>query len=394
MATRSPSKLVLSNSNSDQLTLVNYRNFTKNTNSDRLRFEKKTLPKMFLNKRQVLSSKQICTKCKECLLKQKTRFFAIYPKMFKPQVNATNLNCSARVAKAFDSLFTSERLPVQTDFLRVSPPAGIKWNKAELCKKLCRLKNLNYILIKLFAGKAITKNNLKFVSTLERSILEMILQKKQLAGPGQFALTEAYFAKLSRTRHSKRFEENLRYLTNKTFRFLTTCFKSRIFEVLSKSLHSDLRGRSLQAQQAYAFFGYYFEEYCSSPKKPVECFFHPNTRRIRDLRFAGLVPKTVSQQYLRTLRVSDSFVNDFLYYLDRRIHQDAEADIVKKTRKLCLSWEAELVKTDPDSLVAAVRSQLWKNPKFKLPWTLDEVKMAVDQIKNILSPRAPNFSDH
>jgi hypothetical protein len=339
---------------------------------------------IYLNKRQVMSSKRICTKCKYAILKNKSRIYTIIPKMYKSYSTAVDDGVSLK-NPGTTTLFIKPFSKIYFESLNQKCPTGIKWNKAELCRKLVHLKNLNYILIKLFAGKEITKNNLKFMSSTEQMILKMIIKKKNYKEFNTFVLEETYFNDLSQSSKSKRFEENLRFITNKTFRFLQNTFKMNIFQNISKCLNPKIQVKSSNAVQTYAFFGYYFQKYCSSSKKQIETFFHPNCTRILDLNYRELIPKTVSQQYLKTLKNSSRFIRDFSFYLTKIIFNDAENDIVKKTRKLCQNWENILKEQGTAKMIEFIKKQLRTNPKFKLPWTIDEVKTAVNQMRSILN---------
>ena len=353
-----------------------------------LPFSKRKMPSssqcFSLNKRQVLSSKIICTKCKSKLLAQDSRFFTIFPNIFKRYDFGFQIQPFEKRGDCRRMIFANNISRTDLKNLGNLAKPRIKWNKAELCKKLFYFKNLNYVLIKLFIGKEITDNNLKSMTALEQEILKMVITKKQFKKSGEFRLTGEYFNQLTQSSVSKRFEENLRFITNKTFRFLQTIFKQKVLPTLNTSLVDSLKFKSESARQAYAFFGYYFEQCADEAENPIESFFHPNTHRIHDLSNKVHIPKTVSQQYIKTIRRGPTFIRDFMFYLDKIIRHDAEFDIVKKTRKLCQNWEAILREKGSKEVVEVMREQFNVNPKFKLPWTSNEVVMAVDQMKKIL----------
>ena len=212
----------------------------------------------------------------------------------------------------------------------------------------------------------------------------MILKKKKYIRFKNIELNEKFLNNLKQSKKTKRFEENLRFIANKIFRFLQTAFKTHKFPSLVDGLKPKYQGKSQNAKFAYSFFGYYFQKYAKATGMEIEPFFHPNAQRIKDLDSKSLVPKTVSQHYMKSLRVSPPFINDCLFYLNKIIVYDAEHDIVNKTRKLCQDWETILRENDQEHLLKVMDENFWNNPKFKLPWTVDEVKMAIDQMLKIL----------
>ena len=222
------------------------------------------------------------------------------------------------------------------------------------------------------------------MSQIKKTILKMILIKKKYIQLKNMEINENILNFFQQSNNSKRYEQNLRFIANKTFRFLQTAFKAQKFQSLIDKLNKNIQSKCQNAKLAYSFFSYYFEKYAMKSDIAIESFFHPNTQRIKDLNLKNLVPKTISQQYMKSLRISPEFINDCLFFLNKIIILDAQHDIVNKTRKLCQDWESILRGKDEHHLLQVVKKKIWTNPKFKLPWTIYEVKIGIDQMIKIL----------
>ena len=347
-----------------------------------INLEKKNRIKIF-TKESLLSSRLVCKKCKSKLRKNPEKKHRNRPEKVEP-AGKTEASRSAESSSVFKNLEDVHNLAVEKPIAGASAAGWASLSPLRRGLKLRRLRKLSLLLVKFLMGERVRRGELAELSELETRIFLLFVNKKKSRNKQISRLDEDSLGQLGSDWIRKRFEENLRFVVNKAFKFLTKSFNDRLFYRLEQSMQPRYRETSWNSRFDYAFYGFYFQKVSSCIKKPLEIFFHPKSRR-NVVRNAELVPKTISQYYLNLVCTSDVFKRDLKTYLDHRILAEAERNIVSKVESMCKKWENRAAAHGPENLIQEIRDQYQRNPKCKVPWGVQEVALARSTLNGIFS---------
>lgn len=362
--------------------------FENKTGSDPLEISTGSLSKIktVMTKSQVKNSAKICKKCKLNLLKRNSEEIFVESRMNWstdfPILGSQEQSHNPVFAhfSRVKLLILKPKSLVAMRMLEVNLALALSNSKSKL------FQNLEKTLIKFLVNEEVTFNEMKKMSDLEQRLFLFFLNKKR--GHKLDQIDQDLADALSEHWVPKRFEENLRFILNKAFKFLTGMFNVRLLYQLEKQMHAHLRKLSWKSRFEYAFYGYYFQEAAQIQKKPIESFFHPKVSKYPRQPNKGLIPKTISQHYLNLLCSSDLFRRDLSLYVRKCLLREAKHNIVFKVKKLCCTWEKLLTEKGPQGLTEYVHRQFTLNPKCKTPWGIQEVCIASQSILKIVNSQA------
>lgn len=189
---------------------------------------------------------------------------------------------------------------------------------------------------------------------------------------------------LRRNPKSKRLEENIKFVFKKSIRFLQEIFRIKIYPGTTRFLKKKFRTLCPLKRFEYAFYGYYFGHAASRLNLPIENFFLPRHSKEYVGQKGKMIPKTVSLNFINLVKKSDLFVRDLEFYLSHGMIKEIRWNIVDKTKRMCMDWEAKLLEKNSKDLILWVKNYFENNAKCKLPWSSEEVRISIQSVMDIL----------
>ena len=335
-------------------------------------------------KRQTVRlTKMICGKCKRRLLKSGKDEIEIRPKMFKPEVRSKN-ELKSNVFRDMGILQELKKRHKLSE--TASLPSSEIWDEPRLFDNhLSELQTLASILFKKMTETPLAQEELEVASNMDREILLLFLKKKMMCPQDLDNLT---IEAVNDTRHygaTKRIEENMKFTLNRFFRFIWDHFRKNLYSQVRRCLRPEYLELPEQAQFNYCFYGFYFEEAAINIRVRLEKFFHPQKSHGVMKGQGFLLPKSVSYLYFSFLKMSPLFVQDFKFFMRRIMISEMKDLIALKVNKMCQDWEKIYFKKNKQVFMKKVRGFLKKNSKYKLAWSLREVRFAIEQIEGVLT---------
>lgn len=337
--------------------------------------------KRFFSKQSLLKSKRVCRKCKTSLRKN----LKINSKT-SVEKNRSTKEVDPDETLATGAVFTNsvqlQKLAQTKSVAKLNVTNQVAMDASQVGLKLRQLRRLSLLLVKFLMDDRIWPEELASLSKLETSILLLFVNKKKLPGKRISRLSATILEDLGKHWIPKRFEENLRFVVNKAFKFLTKSFNDHLFYSLEQWMRPEYRSASWNSRFDYAFYGFYFQKVSACIRKPLEIFFHPKSRK-NVIDNAEMVPKTISQYYLNLVCTSDVFKRDLKGYLDNRILVEARQNIISKVESMCKKWETRVATHGPANLIQEIEDQYQRNPKCKVAWGVQEVASARNTLNTI-----------
>lgn len=167
----------------------------------------------------------------------------------------------------------------------------------------------------------------------------------------------------------KRPEENYKFVFKRCLKHMKETLKSKNHE--AKMLKKDFEKW---------FAKYYFQEVVDFLKIPIESFFHPKNSN----QHSKSTVKTINSQYISNIVQSKKFVTDFMNFLNNGLEKQYNAVIKQKIAGLFDRWEKEYQHaSNKEEVIRKICQNIEKNTKCKLPWTIIEVRAAIDSVNQL-----------
>lgn len=276
------------------------------------------------------------------------------------------------------SIFSADRLP---DFGFVA----LKEDGPFDLGKIKYLKKLGTLMIKILLGRFISAREMGSLSELEKKLFLLFFEKKKFHGHQMAALTEEYVRRVLANPLTKKFEDNIKFVFQRTIKFLQKYFRLKVFAQAKKHFRKRFRFYPLYKQLEYAFNGYYFGRLANRLEQPIEKFFNPRNKHSSKSQFEKLIPKTLSHLYFHHVKMSKRFVRDCSFFLEHILVNESKHKIVHKINLVCLNWEKKLFKAGSGDLNEELQLPVLFNSKCKMPWSLSEVQNAIKDITFLLN---------
>jgi hypothetical protein len=169
----------------------------------------------------------------------------------------------------------------------------------------------------------------------------------------------------------KRKEENMKLIFNWVFKFLKTQIAASCTLKPSKD------------ELDYLFYTYYFRQVAEENGLSIISFYKPNF--VKPVKNSE---KTFNASFIKNIQLSEHFMQDFNLALDEYMLSEYKDVIDKKLSAIFVKWEAKAEKDDfsSQSLLSLARS-IAGSQKYKLPWTLTEIQLAIACVKSELNNR-------
>lgn len=350
-------------------------------NRDRRQFPKFS---SYFRREQVKNSKRICSSCKNKLLMKKSDHILVESGMFSRPSARDSPSPLSSPCLVYQPLSKIDAYILEPKNLVAMRMLDINLQDHMKRSKLNELKNLHLLMIKFLLGESVELHEIGKLKPVEKKLFRFFVNKKKSKQKSVSEHTEQSTRNLHKDWLPKRYEENLRFILNKAFKFLRSTFNERLFYHLEKLMSRSHRHLPWKARFTYGFYGYYFQKTTMERELPLEAFFHPKAARFSQRTDKRVLPKTISQCYLNLLCSSPLFKRDLGVYVGHCLETEARQNIVFKVDRVCRLWEDMLMGKGEDRLLEHVEKQFRLNPKCKVPWGLLEVRRAVRDIRKIV----------
>ena len=176
---------------------------------------------------------------------------------------------------------------------------------------------------------------------------------------------------LHKYNYGKRKEENMKLVFNWVFKFLKAQISTATQDKLSKD------------ELDYFFYAHYFKRVAEEHGLNILCFYKPNF--VKPVKNSE---KTFNVSFIRNIQLSEHFMEDFMLALDEYMMIEYKTVIDKKLWTIFSKWEAKLEKDNfaPTSVMGLARA-IAGSQKSKLPWTINEIQLAINCVKTELNYR-------
>ena len=258
---------------------------------------------------------------------------------------------------------------------------------------------LQPVLRRVFWSERVAQADLDALSDRDRRILAAVLVKKKLANsPAEVTFDEPRFNGLARRSGGKRSEENLKCVFKHAQKFLRTLFRRRHGCFRFRKRDTQLKQKNLVD---LAFYTFYFGEVADRADLPIACFFHPKVFSARQGTLCRALdhperrPKTISREYINRLRLSRKFMSDLGDFLNGRLRlpEGGVTGIIREYRRLSRDklvhklnlWCRLLGKHGSEGGLERILADLGVEEKCKLPWSIREIRLAVEETCNYFS---------
>lgn len=235
-------------------------------------------------------------------------------------------------------------------------------------KEQINISSLLNVLGKLFKAEELVEKDMK-IDCLEQKILLAIVERKFGEKIFEGASNELIFALLRRIQlgeSKKRPEENYKFVFKRVLKQMREKFKLRVYQ----------KKRSRKYLSEKAFYESFFGQIAKDRNIPIETYFHPrNTASANQLGH-----KTINNDYVKDLSLSPHFVREFMIEA-KEMEESWNKTVVSKLRSLEKKISESL--TQGEFSVAKIVEYISKNPKCKLPWTMKEVKEAIEGVRRL-----------
>lgn len=291
-------------------------------------------------------------------------------------------------------------------FKKENPEINPEENKS---KK--RFKNLEILLNKVFLMGNIQNDDLN-LDSVEKWIFKKIIDKKKY-----FLLTDIiwtdkiFFEELKCSTTPKRNEEKLKYIFKMAQKKLKKSFSSKHFNYTSLFLDQKNLLEKLKADKEFAFFHYYFNDFCEENNIDLEKIIKASGGEKFSTSFenskTSLALKSVNRDYLKIIIENEKFMNPFKEYIlfdvkdiifndisrfVSNIVADSQKTIKKKIQNKIIEWTSMWYNSEKNvSEFKKIIKSDFEKKKYKLPWTMIDVYSAIDEVKQIIKEEQKDY---
>jgi hypothetical protein len=137
--------------------------------------------------------------------------------------------------------------------------------------------------------------------------------------------------------------------------------------------HPEIKKKDMERR----FYESYFLDISRSIGLPLEHFFDPKN----GTSDGGNVPKTINGTYIKNISKSEAFKREFIAFMTSSLRQENLNSLQGKIDALITKWEKQIADgASVGETVAEIRTDIEKNKKAKLPWTIREIDEAIKSV--------------
>jgi hypothetical protein len=267
---------------------------------------------------------------------------------------------------------------------------------------------LEKILKKIFLIENMEPSDLE-LDDLEKWIFQKVIEKKKYFLITRIVWSDVkFFDELKASTTPKRNEEKLKYVFKMTQKKLKKKFFQHHFNYCNEC--KDLKIKELlKCDKEFAFFHYYFSDYCKENNIPLKKIIHASGNDRGDSFLSSKknirAIKSVNREYLKLIKNNKKFMDQFKKYIlfetedltaveetHNSIIGDSYATIQKKIENKVAEWTS--VWYNSEKRVNVFKQNIendFNKKKYKLPWTMVDVYSAVDEVRQIIREEEPNY---
>lgn len=240
----------------------------------------------------------------------------------------------------------------------------------ETCTNLKRFAKLFRALAKLFCGNRIEMEDYA-MDTSQREILEAIIEKKFAKKGSRIMKSKSdaemieWINNMVQNPSSKRPEECYKFILTKAFKYLRKKFEKNQIE--HRLPHED-------------FYEHYFGEISKSMDLPISHFHYPPNHT------TAKKAQTFKIDFFKRLFQSEVFKVDALEFVHNHLWKEYKIKICKKLERFLSEREKKIIKDSAKeaAIIQELKNYLLNNRKCKLPWTLYDIKAAIEKLAALI----------
>lgn len=253
--------------------------------------------------------------------------------------------------------------------LKQDPEKNIQQREKRIRSSLKNFHNLNHLLVKLFTCEEIQEEDLSLKES-EFKILNFVVHKKftrridiNFSNPKVDDLKSTINNLLISITHKKN-DQNRRFVLGRAIKNLKKRYKNE----------SKVKKEELEE----SFYNHYFKETAESEEISIKDFYY--TIGVNKKR------KTIDDSYFEKIFKSERFLKELIEYIKSEFNLECKKEIKDKIEKMLKKWDDKY--TDEEffckEYMKRVKQYFLDNTKCKLPWSVNEIKVAVYQIYDLM----------
>lgn len=228
-------------------------------------------------------------------------------------------------------------------------------------------------LIKLFTENTMNDNLEKYSEPVFK-LYAFIIDKKfkiKISRDQSLNGTTALKELLLQGESDKRAEECKKKVFSVTFKYL-------------KNKFSEETGQSIQNRSfELLFYKHYFQYIVKKEKISIRNFYYPISYNKQNKSSF----KTINKQYISCLKKSRAFVKDFHSYMKKQIFIDHVADVESRLIEIIYKWNQNYLRNTKQDNSNDNIYNCFNKEKSKMPWTNNDLKSAIEVVKNIFKKK-------
>lgn len=261
------------------------------------------------------------------------------------------------------------------------PETAVSPRVAELDRKEQKVSrdqfaNLEQVITKVFLMEKVQPDDL-MLRDHELLILKLLLIKKGFPIRRGSEISARKLNNLMQFPLKKKKEYNLKFVMLKCINHL----KMNFFEKeLQLKLEQKSYGVKLLQNKDICFYDFYFGEVAKRRKIPIESFF---VFKNWTHRYHKNIPKSITTRSLSLWKQNPDFIAKIREYLHSGFVADFGVFNKTKISKMVRSWGRLVSKFGLENAVTSI-AKSFQSRSCKLPWTLSEVKNAIQATEEVL----------
>ena len=247
--------------------------------------------------------------------------------------------------------------------------------------KLIYLEKLKQFLNHIFFEKKLKKKDVE-LSVHEMKIAKTLLTKKKLIDKKSFSFTLKNFDKLKILKKKKKNEDELKFVIKKCLKQLQEDFLEKFRKKKIEQM-DDCRVsmKEVTRNKNEYFYRHYFGRIAEREGIPIQKFYH---FKCWSERYSRNIPRSITKDSLFMWKKNPKFIQKIVDFIKNKFMIKFISFNSKKIRSMVSKWDAILdEKGLEEGTKAVIRS--FKSRGLKLPWTLTEVRKAIDNTLSFLT---------
>ena len=311
----------------------------------------------------------------------------------KEQVDENKINTGSpkkyniTVKKTNSASLKKEQIKRKKNLIKRPAPYQTKPPKQRVyieCSKVS-LTSLKNILKKVYFDQKVTDKDIQNITDLEKEIFRAILKRKQIniGKKDDFKFTPDYINSYYQLIYKRRNEEYLKFIFMNTFKFLMNSFK---FQLSNPDKKESKNSKNKEITES--FYKYYFGHVALKYHRQIEEYHLPKRKNKNNSK----IQNSINKEYRDLVSKSMPFMNDFKMFLNGNFPGNKKKstgirDIIssKTDSKIQLKikhWEGIFREYSQKEALQRIIKNI-NSKRFKLPWTLKEVDIAIQHVKNV-----------